>query len=181
MKHTKKITMSAMIVALGTVFMVLGAVIEMLDLTAVALASVLVAFVYIELGSPYTWLVWACTTLCTFLFYQHSPMWFIYLVLFGIYPILKGYIERLPRALWWVLKILFANASFLLMLFGISLITGMPFIDTSESFLGVTGKAIYFLTWALFNIAFVAYDFFLLVMIRFYQERIRPKIKNLLR
>ena len=181
MKQTKKITMSAMIVALGTVFMVLGAFIEMLDLTAVALASVLIAFVYIELGSPYTWLVWICTTLCTFLLYQHSPMWFIYLVLFGIYPILKGYFERLPRGIWWVMKILFANLSFFLMLLGVSLITGMPFIDTSESFFGVTGKAMYFLTWALFNLAFVAYDFFLLVMIRFYQERIRPKIKKLLK
>ena len=52
MRQTKKLTLSAMIVALGTVSMVLGAVIEVFDLTAVALASALVAFVYIELGSP---------------------------------------------------------------------------------------------------------------------------------
>ena len=90
---------------------------------------------------------------------------------YGIIDIVKKFVLGLgPSQLW-----------FLLMLFGVSLITGMPFIDTSESFLGVTGKAIYFLTWALFNLAFVAYDFFLLVMIRFYQERIRPKIKNLLK
>ena len=90
MKHTKKLTLSAMIVALGTVFMVLGAIVEVFDLTAVALASALVAFVYIELGSPYTWLVWLCTTFTTFIVFQSSQMWFMYLVLFGIYPILKG-------------------------------------------------------------------------------------------
>ncbi len=181
MKQTKKLTLSAMIVALGTVFMVLGAVIEVLDLSAVALASVLVAFVYIELGSPYTWLVWICTTLATFILYQHSAMWFIYLVLFGIYPILKGYIERLPRIFWWPIKLVFANLSFVLMLFGVSLITGMPFINAEETFFGITGKALYAVTWILLNVAFVAYDFFILVMIRFYIERIRPKFKNLLK
>ena len=181
MKETKKLTLSAMIVALGTVFMVLGAVIEVFDLTAVALASVLVAFVYIELGSPYTWLVWICTTLTTFLLYQHSAMWFIYLVLFGIYPILKGYIERLKRPFWWPIKILFANAAFVAMLFGIKLITGLPFIDAEESFLGISGTALYIATWVLLNVAFIAYDFFVTVMVRFYIVRLRPKFKKILK
>lgn len=181
MKETKKLTISAMIVALGTVFMVLGAVIEVLDLSAVALASVLVAFVYIELGSPYTWLVWICTTLTTFLFYQHSPMWFIYFVLFGIYPILKGYIERLKRPLWLPIKLLFGNVAFLAMLFGIQLITGLPFVDPNDSFLGITGKAVYILTWVIFNVAFVLYDYFITVMVRFYMDKLRPKFKNILK
>ncbi len=170
-----------MIVALGTLFMVFGAVIEVFDLTAVALASVLVAFVYIELGSPYTWLVWICTTLMTFLLYQHSAMWFIYLVLFGIYPILKGYIERLKKIFWWPLKLVFANAAFVLMLFGVGLITGVPFINTEEEFFGIKGTAIYIVTWVILNVAFVAYDFFVTVMVTFYIEKIRPKIKKLLK
>ena len=181
MKQTKKLTLSAMIVALGTVFMVIGAVIEVFDLTAVALASVLVAFVYIELGSPYTWLVWICTTLCTFLLYQHSAMWFIYLVLFGIFPILKGYIERLRRPFWWPLKLVFGNLAFIAMLFGIQLITGLPFIDAEESFFGITGKAIYIATWMLLNVALIAYDFFITVMVRFYMEKLRPKFRKILK
>lgn len=170
-----------MIVALGTVFMVLGAVIEVFDLTAVALASVLVAFVYIELGSPYTWLVWLCTTLTTFLLYQHSPMWFIYLVLFGIYPILKGYIEKLPRGFWWPIKIVFANVSFVLMVFGIKLITGIPFINPEEQFFGIAGKALYIVMWVLLNVAFIAYDFFIVVMVRYYMDKLRPRFRNLLK
>lgn len=181
MKQTKKLTLSAMIVALGTVSMVLGAVIELFDLTAVALASVLVAFVYIELGSPYTWLVWLCTTLTTFLLYQHSAMWFIYLVLFGIYPILKGYVEKLPKIWWWPPKLVFANLAFLIMLLGMKLLTGMPFIDPADSFFGITGKALYIATWVLFNVAFIAFDFFITVMVRFYMEKLRPRFRNLLK
>ena len=58
MSQTKKITLSAMMVALSTAFMVLGAAINVLDLTVCALASMLVVFVYIEIGSYYPWLVW---------------------------------------------------------------------------------------------------------------------------
>ena len=181
MKTTKKLTFSATVVALGTVFMVLGAVVEVFDLTAVALSSVLVAFVYIELGSPYTWLVWLCTTLTTFLFYQGSPMWFIYLVLFGIYPILKGYIERLPRLFWWPIKLVFGNMAFISMLFGVKLITGLPFINPEETFFGITGRAMYIITWILMNVAFIAYDFFLIVMVRYYMEKLRPKFRKILR
>ena len=181
MKQTKKLTLSAMIVALGTVFMVIGAVIEVFDLTAVALASVLVAFVYIEIGSPYTWLVWLCTALATFLFYQHSPMWLIYLVLFGIYPILKGYIEKLPRIIWWPIKMVFGNAAFVVMVYGIKIITGMPFVAPDESFFGITGIYLYIIVWVLLNVAFIAYDFFLDKMVRYYIEKLRPRFRNLLK
>ncbi len=180
MKDTKKLTLSAMIVAIGTLFMVLGAVIEVLDLTAVALASALMAFVYIEIGSPYTWGVWLATTALTFILYQHSVMWFVYLVLFGIYPIIKAYIERLPRPLWFPIKLLFGNAAFILMLLGVSFITGMPFIDTSESFLGISDKALYFVAFVLINLAFIAYDFFITVMVRYYLEKLRPRFSKFL-
>lgn len=181
MKQTKKLTLSAMIVALGTVFMVIGAVIEVFDLTAVALASVLVAFVYVEIGSPYTWLVWLCTSLSTFLLYQHSPMWLIYLVLFGIYPILKGYIEKLPRVFWWPIKIVFGNISCAIMVWGIKLITGMPFVAPDQKFLGITGTALYIVFWILLNVAFIAYDFFVATMVRYYIDKLRPRFRNLLK
>ena len=170
-----------MIVALGTVFMVLGAIVEVFDLTAVALASALVAFVYIELGSPYTWLVWLCTTFTTFIVFQSSQMWFMYLVLFGIYPILKGYIERLPRAFWWLIKLPFANIAFVLMLYGIKLIFAIPFIDPSETIFGITGSALYIVVWALLNVAFIAYDFFITVMVRFYMVKLRQRFKKILK
>ena len=65
MSQTKKITLSALMVALGTVFMVIGAVVEVLDLTVCALSSLLVVFVFLEIGSYYPWLVWICTSLAT--------------------------------------------------------------------------------------------------------------------
>ena len=180
MNQTKKLTLSAMIVAIGTLFMTLGVVIEVFDLTAVALASALVALVYIELGSPYTWLVWLCTTFTMFILWNWTTtMWFMYLVLFGIYPILKGYIERLPRVFWWLIKLPFANVAFALMLFGIQLIFGIPFIDSTETLFGITGRALYIVVWALLNVAFIAYDFFITVMVRYYMVKLRQRFRKI--
>ena len=181
MKGTKKLTLSAACVALGAIFMVVGGMIEVLDLTAVALSSVIVAFVFIELGSPYTWLVWLTTSLITALLSFARPMWMLYFLCFGLFPILKGYIERLPRWTWLLLKLIFANLAMLLAMLGCEFILGIPFIAEGEDFFGLPLHAIYIVFAVLLNIAFIAYDIFLGVMVRFYMYRLRDKFKPLLK
>ena len=163
MKATKKLTVSAMAVALGVAFSALGSVVSVLDLTAATLASLLVAFVYIEVGSPYTWLVWL-----------------VYLTLFGIYPILKGYIERTPRPIWWLLKLLYLNAMLLLLAFFAEALTGVPFFGDLDT-LPVALPIAYAIMWAVMNLAFVLYDILIVKMVRFYKIKIRPKIERLLK
>lgn len=174
MRNTKKLALSALIVAMGATFMVLGAVVEVLDLSVCALASLLVAFVYIEIGSPYTWLVWLCTTLAVVLIFPGNILWLEYLVIFGIYPIIKAYIERLPRWSWLILKLVFINAVIWLLILLTELIFKLPFFD-SDAFL------IKALAYALLNVAFVVYDYFITVMVRFYMLKLRPRFKNLLK
>jgi hypothetical protein len=67
------------------------------------------------------------------------------------------------------------------MLFGIKLITGLPFIDPEEAIFGITGTAIYIVTWILLNLALVAFDFFLSVMVRYYMLKLRPKFRKILK
>jgi hypothetical protein len=174
MRSTKKITLSASIVALGTVLMVLGGLFDVLDLSACALASLLVAFVYIEIGSPYTYLVWLSTSLLAFVFFSASPLWMEYLLVFGIYPILKAYIERLPRAVWLLPKLGFINLVLLILYFAFELIFGVPLFT-------VKGLWIKVALWVGLNIVFILYDIFLTVLIRFYIERLRPRFKHLLK
>ena len=77
-------------VALSTAIMLLGAVIEVLDLSVCAIASLLVVFIYLEIGSYYPWLVWICTTLATALIYPGSAIWVEYALIFGLYPLIKA-------------------------------------------------------------------------------------------
>lgn len=180
MSRTKKLTFSASLVALGVLFMTLGAVFTVLDLTTAVLASLLVAFAYLELGSPYTWLIWLATALLSFIFFPGSFMWLTYLLVYGVYPILKGYIERLPRPLWVIVKLVFVNISMTVMLlFSEALIGHSFFGDTSD--IPFDPRIVYAVMWVLLNAAFLLYDRLIVVMVVWYNQRLRPRISNLLK
>ena len=164
MRQTKKITLSAILVALGVAFMALGAVLDVLDLSVCALASLLVVFVYLEIGSPYTWLVWLCTTLITAIIFPGRVMLVEYVLVIGIYPIIKAYIERLPRFLWWGVKLVFFNIIVWALFLVVEFILGIPFFE-GDSF--IWKAALY----VLMNVPFVAYDMFIPDMVRLYFEK----------
>ena len=174
MRQTKKVTVSALTVALSVVVMLIGFFFSVVDLTACALASLLVAFIYIEIGSPYTFLVWLCTSLTTAICFPGSVIWVEYLLIFGIYPILKAYIERLPRWVWWIPKLAYINAIIWLLALAMKLLGLEALFNGETVFINI---ALY----VLMNIAFVAYDLFLTVLIRFYLVKLQPRFKNLLK
>ena len=174
MSQTKKITLSAMMVALGTAMMVLGAAIDVLDLSVCAISSMLVVFVYLEIGSYYPWLVWICTSLASALIYPGSIIWAEYLLVFGIYPLIKAYIEKLPKWSWLIVKLVYINA-IIWALFGICEgLLGIPFFDAD-------GTGMLIAIYLLMNVAFIMYDVFISVMVRFYYDKLRPRFKRFLK
>lgn len=178
MSATKKLTLSALTVALGTTLMVLGVYIdvaEILDLSLCAIASLLVVFIYLEIGSYYPWLVWICTSLATALLATGKPVWVEYLLVFGIYPLIKSYIERLPKWSWILVKLVYINATVWAVFFLSELIIGQNFFFEDDSLI------ISILTYVLINVAFIAYDMYIVVMVRFYLAKIRPKIAKILK
>ncbi len=174
MRSTKKLVLSAILSALGTVILLIGGVLNIFDLSAAALASMLMAFAYIEIGSPYTWLIWIVTTLTSALILPSSLMWVEYFVAFGIYPIIKGVIEKQKRFLWIPLKLIFANIAFLIVIGASSFILGVPYF---ESELLIINILVYILT----IVTFVVYDLCISACVRFYFARLRPRFKNLLK
>lgn len=174
MRQTKKITLSAMIVAISVAFLTVGAMWEVLDLSLAAFASVFVAFVYIEIGSPYTWLVWLLTSLITAIIFPGSIVWAEYLGLFGIYPILKAYIERLPRIFWIILKLVYINAIAVAAIFLVEIVFSVPFFSGDVWWIN-TGL------YLLVNVAFFAYDIFLSVLIRAYMTNFRHRFRKFLK
>lgn len=180
MRQTKKIALSAMMCALGVAFISLGAVVQVLDLTVAALCSLLVVFVYIEIGAPYVHLVWLCTSLLSFIIFPGSVIWLEYFLVFGFFPILKAYIERLPRGVWLLLKLLYANATFALLFYLQELIFEIPLI-TEETVFGISGIPLLIAAFVIMNIAFIAYDMLITVMLRIYLFKYRERFKKLLK
>jgi len=175
MKQTKKLTLSAIMVAMGVVFMALGVLTQVMELAIGAFASLIMVFVCLEIGKPYNFLVWLATTLLTFVFFPHSLTFVTYFLVFGFFPILKAYIERLPHALWILLKLLYINAVMVILIFVSEFITGAKlFSEGLELWLKI-------LIYALCNIAFFVYDMFLVVMIRYYLFKLRPRFAKFLK
>lgn len=171
MRATKKITVSAMATALGSALMAVGAVWELVDMALAALASFLIVIILIEVGSPYTWLVWITTSLITFLLFPSSTVWLMYFV-FGVFPILKYYIERLKRPFWFILKLIYVNACIIGLLYALDFIFGTPMFATDMI---IVKAALY----AVLNIAFFMYDRLLTLLIRLYIGKYRQRFRHL--
>ena len=174
MRTTKKVTVSAMVIALSVVFLAVGAMWGLLDLSLAAVSSLLVAFVYIELGSPYTWLVWLSTSLIMFIMPNGITVGCEYFFVFGIYPILKAYIERLPRIFWWIVKLVYINILFVLLIFFAELLFGEALFVKDVLWINVG-------LYLVMNIAFIAYDLFITVLVRVYMTHYRQKFRKFLK
>ena len=185
MRKTKKITLSAILAALGVAFMYLGALIQVLDLSVVALASVLVVFARIEMGTPYDWAVYLVTSTLSLIFFGNlNPLIpALYFLFAGMYPILKAYFERLlRRSLAYLVKgVYFAVIDGVMLLgavffseafFGAPLFTG-----SIAAYANVLLAALYVL---LLFTCFV-YDLLLSQLVVIYMVRIRPRISSILK
>ncbi len=174
MSKTKKLTLSAVMSAMGVVIMLLGSVIEIMDLSVCALVSLIVVFIYLEVGPSYAVGVYLSTSIIGLIILPAKLMVAEYFLVFGIYPLLKALVEKLPKWSWIILKLVFINAV-IWVLFAVSeLLLGLPFFE-GDNLLMKAGL------YVLMNVTFVVYDIFITVMVRLYYDKIRPRIKRLLK
>ncbi len=168
-KHTKRLTISAMLAALGVVIMALGSLIEALDLTTAALASMLCIYAVIELGRGYPWMIWAVTSLLSLLLLPYPKTPALFYLLMGFYPILKERMEALPR---WV--------CFLWKLVVIHVMLGLVYLafwlfPELRAFLQKGWLLLAAYAFSLF--VFLLYDYALTKIISFYLFKLHPHLR----
>ena len=145
-----------------------------MDLSVCAFASLIVVFVYLEIGVPYALGVYLATALISMMIIPSKLIFFEYFFVFGIYPLLKAFVERLPRWSWIAIKFVFVNVIIWLITLFCALFLSYDFIEGDTLLL----KAGFYI---LMNVAFFAYDYFITVMVRFYYDRLRQRFKRFLR
>ena len=163
------VALGGIFTALGVVIMYAGSLIEVLDLTAAVIASLLCIVTVIDLGKRWAWVVYAATSvLATVLLPNKFPA-IMYLLFFGFYPIIKEKLEKLSnKIVQWALKELIFNVCLiLLMVIG----SYVLMIDMKAWF---TMEVIFFL---LANGTFVMYDIALTRIISLYVFKLRKKLR----
>ncbi len=163
---TKRLTVCAMLSALGVVLLYLGSVIEVVDLSMAVLASLACVFAVIEYGRSAPWLVFAVTAVLSVLLLPNKSPAVMYTLFFGYYPILKEKLEKLAKPLCWLLKeIVFNTALVLLLIFMRSLLI-IP--------AGIS-PVLYLIAIVLCEAVFILYDIAMTRLISFYVYKLRSR------
>ncbi len=113
---TRRMAMCAVLCALSVVVLGLGTVIEVLDLTAAVMAAIVILPVLLCYGTRYALLTYAVTAVLAVILMPQSLAAWMYAGLMGFYPILKRRLDRLPRVLAWVVKLVLLGAVMVLYL-----------------------------------------------------------------
>jgi hypothetical protein len=102
--------LAAVLSALGVVILLIGSLVQVLDISMAVIASLLVVFAVIELRGPYPYLVYAVTSAVSLLVLPVKSAALIYLLFAGYYPIIKAALEgHLTRTLAWIIKLVVFN------------------------------------------------------------------------
>ncbi len=166
-RRIRRITLSAALIALGTVMLWLGALLDMLSMSVGALAAFLLLLALRELGWANAAAVFASTSLLSLLLFPYNEAALCYILLFGGYTLIKFPVERTRLAL--LLKIVYVNAA----LAAVELISVFIFMIPALFWPLYIGAAL------LGNLVFFLYDRVVDRLLVLYEAKWRPKIGRL--
>lgn len=167
-KQSKIIAFCSVLSALGVVILYLGAILEVLDISCAALASMLCIIVYAEIGGVYPWLVYGVTGALSLLLLPSKFGAVMYVCLAGFYPMLKVLFERfVSRFLEWLCKIILFNIA----------MTAMIIIATFVFSVADMGRMYILTLYVVGNVTFVIYDIALGMLIRLYYLKFRRQLQ----
>ena len=169
MKQSVKIAFCGIIAALTAVLMA-ASLMPNLTFAVPAVAGLLVIPVFAEAGALYAALCFIAASVISF-FIGDKTSWVLYVALFGYYPVIKPYIEKIKApVLKWALKLLLFNAAALGCYAAEILIFAVTFKDY-----------IILLAFLLGNIAFVLYDIAVSRTAAFYYFKLHGRIQKILK
>ena len=167
-ENVRKFTVSSLYLAIAVILIVGASVIPGFDLTLLAVASAVGAFTIVEGGIRYGAVQYAAAAILGFLLAPDKSAAILYLIFFGIYPVVKYFAEK-PKKPWvqWVIKCGFCLAVCIVALAAFS-----------ELVLGDLTLPEWFPFWGLVPAAlalFLIYDYALTIAVRLYDKRVHSK------
>lgn len=161
-RATRRTVTCALLCALAAVFLGLGALIEVFDLTAAAAASLILLPVLLCYGTRYALLSYAVTSVLGLILMPHSMAAWIFAGLVGYYPAIKQRLDRLPRVAGWAVKLVLLTAVMLLYLAVFHFVMMGGEGSLTDSFLvgfGEAGGSTY-MAWAVIGLSLLTFVLF---------------------
>lgn len=147
----KRMALCAMMAALCVVLMVLGAVLELGMYAAPMLAGLCFIPIGQKYGTKYHVLLFIASALLCFMFVPNMEQNLIFAGFLGWYPIARPALQKIPKVLRLIVKLLLFNA----------LIIAIEWLVIKVLVPDVIGGALLWVMLILGNVTFLAYDFML--------------------
>lgn len=164
-----RIALNGILGALAVICLLLAAILPTNKLSLYALSSFFVSAVIIEGGAKTGWLFYAATSLVALAIVPDKLTVVLpYAIFFGLYGIIKYYIERLNNiAIEYVLKFVYFNICVAVAFFSVKSIFGYILEIKISVWIIIAGL----------ELAFFVYDYVYTLIVNYYNNKIRPKLK----
>lgn len=165
-KKIAKISLASVFSALSVVFILLGSILEVLDLTVAALCALIIHISIFEIKDKYPLLIYFSSSVLSIILCPFTSAMLYYVFFFGYYPILKVKLKRLGKFNAKIICTVIFNAVFILLM----LLFKTVFALQNEPFF------MYIILLAVYNVFFICFDRCIDVLLYVYVKRIRPKL-----
>ena len=168
--------LGGIIASLSLLILLFSLLFPVMSLTLPAIAGLLLCVVVMEIGARFGLCVYFVVSVLTFLLPVHRESAILYVLFFGIYPILKYLFERMDRLMCWSLKLIVFNLSAAISYLLFSSAFGFNVILEASQFsnqIGFSSDVILLGTVLLFfaNLCFLLYDYAVSIFIKLYRLR----------
>lgn len=172
MKQKEKVRMIALcgvFSGMELAIIYLSSIFQMLDLTIAALTVAFTLVLLAEYGKKPTFSVYAAVSILSLLIVPNKFTPICYVLLFGIYPIVKPYFDRTGKVLSLIFKFAAFNAVYMI-IYAVS----VRFLLLDD--IAGIGSGMFFVTIGLGNLAFFIFDYLLTVIMKLYTLKLRKKL-----
>lgn len=177
-RQSGRIALCGVMCGLSIVLMLSGSIIPFATFCAPAMSGLLLMPVAVECGMRLAWVCYGAISALAVLFVPDKEMAAIFVFLFGCYPLLKAYIQRIPgRGLQFLVKAGFFNGTVLAMYGMLLFIFPMP--SLVEEF-AQTAQWMLAALLVMGNVCFWIYDVALNNVLHVYVLKMQPRLRRML-
>ncbi len=165
----RKVAFGGILLALSAITLVLASILPTTKLALYALSTFYVAIFIIEFGIKAGWVFYIASALLGFITMKGFSAPFLYAAFFGMYGVVKFYIEKLNNiVLEYILKVIFYN---------IVLFAAITFVNNYIMDL-VKVKFPWWIVIVASEFVFVIYDYVLSMLVQYYKDKLRHFLKR---
>ena len=174
--NTKRMALAAMLSAIGVAFLMIGSVLQVLDISSAAIAGLVIVIAVIEIRGKYPMLIYFAISLISLLILPNRFPAIFFILFGGIYPIFKAQFERFHPAVSWTLKFSMFNMVLWFLIFLVRLLIARESLVLGENpwFLENFEIVVFLLA----NLAFLLYDIVMTKIILLYIVKARKLLRR---